>query len=578
MSVEERRHGHRSAVTTIPPVLGRLIVLLTAAVMCVALTAIGAPPSVTSLGTPQLSLVSPRLNDSTPTNVTDTATATATAVSVTATAVGAVATDTPPSQDSATLGIAAATSIPSTASVAVSTLTTSSTVASTETAGEISGIGESGAETDSPLHRNRRRSAHTPTDVVAHPPPEPLHQLQPHQLQPHQPRDPAPVPGQGQGQIQPDPQQLATTTPSTDHINGSEAAKRRDNRSAPLAPRARARRDGAGTVQSPVPTNKRARRRQPNSRLRGLDETAVSPDRVALVVVAGSGRHDAATAVVESWGKWFEKRLIVTNTNETEGFGKGLAPKIVNVFSDAPTLEAQTKKYIHPHHPWMRFRGTRNGKHSHSLQWHLAQPRFLLGLERLVEWYPASTVDWYLVVDTDTFIFPDRLLTMLGELPDSPRTARMMVGSLFKMSTDGSSKSLVSTMLGGSGVAISAAAVSAVDLHFCAREQSTNVNWNRVGGDWRLSLCLESAKIQMIDAHFMLMVDEKFTCGTTGPKGCFQRYTRQYRYPTSLECPISLHYMSPSRMRELERERGATTQLCLPHMTAKASGCKCTDR
>jgi hypothetical protein len=213
----------------------------------------------------------------------------------------------------------------------------------------------------------------------------------------------------------------------------------------------------------------------------------------------------------------------------------------------------------------------------------------------------------------------------------------MMVGSLYKMSMDGSSKSLVSTMLGGSGVAISAAAVSAVDLHFCAREQSTNVNWNRVGGDWRLSLCLESAKIQMIDAHFMLMVDEKFTCGTTGPKGCFQRYTRQYRfafplprrdiplslslcaclffplrtpilssavylpfhfsarhsawhpssyatticlgrYPTSLECPISLHYMSPSRMRELERERGATTQLCLPHMTAKASGCKCTDR
>ena len=76
----------------------------------------------------------------------------------------------------------------------------------------------------------------------------------------------------------------------------------------------------------------------------------------------------------------------------------------------------------------------------------------------------------------------------------------------------------------------------------------------------------------------MLMVNESFQCGSHGPPDCFQFYTQIYRYPSALGCPISLHYMEPARMRELERERAASNELCLPRLTAKASECECVPR
>lgn len=176
-----------------------------------------------------------------------------------------------------------------------------------------------------------------------------------------------------------------------------------------------------------------------------------------------------------------------------------------------------------------RFTGSRHGKNSHSLEWHLAQPRFLLGLERLVEWHPPHSVDWYVVVDTDTYIYADRLLELLktvGETHGSPHLTRIMVGSLFKKQEG---PTTFSTMLGGAGVVISSAAVAATDLHFCVKEQSANVMWNRMGSDWRLSMCLKHRDLKMIDAKFMLMVDEKFTCGPNGPQDCSQRYKQLYR-------------------------------------------------
>eukprot|EP00035_Acanthoeca_spectabilis_P004369 m.102644 g.102644 ORF g.102644 m.102644 type:complete len:258 (-) comp12547_c0_seq2:2107-2880(-) len=113
---------------------------------------------------------------------------------------------------------------------------------------------------------------------------------------------------------------------------------------------------GAGVFPSGVVSRRNLRQGSKTSR-DSLRSGSVQPSQVAVVVVAGRGRHEAATAVVDSWAKLFQKQLVVTNTNDTQGFSHKLSQRAINVFRDAATTDEQMKRFIHPKHPWMRFRG-----------------------------------------------------------------------------------------------------------------------------------------------------------------------------------------------------------------------------
>jgi hypothetical protein len=293
-------------------------------------------------------------------------------------------------------------------------------------------------------------------------------------------------------------------------------------------------------------------------------------ENVAVVIVGGTNRTQYARAAHETWLQMFPNRLYVTDTDEPDEFTiPELAAYTHNVFTGVTTIEDQIATYIHAKNPFRRHMGEPNIKkngNKHNVGWHLAQPRYLLGLQELVKRFPSA--DWYLVADSDTYVFPQRLYYgLLNQYPAQERA--LALGAEWVKANGGKAKE--SMLLGGAGTAISAAAIKQVNISECIWKQNDLIQWNKVGADWRLAKCLGSGDVELKAADFMWMVNQNFTCGEHGPTDCTSFYTRIHR--TQTKCSYTLHYMAPSDSHQVydATERG---EVCLPDGEGQ---CHCSD-
>jgi hypothetical protein len=269
-------------------------------------------------------------------------------------------------------------------------------------------------------------------------------------------------------------------------------------------------------------------------------------DNVAVVIVGGINRTEFAQACDETWLSQISQRLYVTDGDQpVSELGGALATYTVNVFADYPTTQMQLEHFLLKKHPF-RKRGSRPQKigNTHGIGWQLGQPRYLLGLEKLVSLYPDA--EWYIVADSDTFMYPRRLSH--GVLANySGYNQEIAFGA--EMIDQNGGKPALHMLLGGSGIVISAAAIRRMNISECAIKQNTDIEWNKLPADWRVSKCLTSHNIKLQNVDYMWMVTKDWTCGAHGPQGCASFYTRVHR-DQHTDCPLTLHYMGPDAMRE----------------------------
>lgn len=285
-------------------------------------------------------------------------------------------------------------------------------------------------------------------------------------------------------------------------------------------------------------------------------------DDMAVVIVGGANRTEWATAAYDSWLSMFSKKLHVTDVDpDPAAMGRGLASISINVFEQTPTEESQIKAFIHPKNPFLRHIGRQKKGNTHNLGWHLAQPRYLLGLEALAERYP--TAKWYLIADSDTFMYPRRIARGLLQ-SHNPDNEAVGLGTVWKQRL-GAGNSMQPCLLGGSGAIVSAAAIRQMNMSDCVRKQSSILRWNKLASDWRLAECMRDGEVEIKAAEFMFMVNDHFNCEPHGPSGCDNFYSRIHRTRTA--CPYTYHYMDPATVATVFEETILsipTTQVSLP--------------
>jgi len=278
-------------------------------------------------------------------------------------------------------------------------------------------------------------------------------------------------------------------------------------------------------------------------------------DTIAVVMIGGANRTEYAKAAHDTWLKMFSNRMYITDVDQADELGPELAGITVNVFDGYATEDDQVAKFIHPKNPFLKHRGRQRKGNTHGTGWQLAQPRYLLGLDALVKRYPDA--QWYFVADSDTFVFPRRL--MRGLLKQYPALERpLALGARWERRAG---PKMEVCMFGGAGTAISAAAIKAADIPECVRLQDEDPHWNKLGADWRVAKCMTRNEVEMKAADFMWMVTNNFDCGAHGPEDCDPFYRRIHR--TLTECPLTLHYMAPEATRAVFAETPSDT-VCLP--------------
>jgi len=301
-------------------------------------------------------------------------------------------------------------------------------------------------------------------------------------------------------------------------------------------------------------------------------------DHIAVVMIGGGNRSDGAIAADATWLSMFRNRLYVTDRDPNASMiGSSLAANTVNVFAGYATEDEQIDRYIHPKHPFLKHRGHQRPQNTHTTGWHLAQPRFLLGLQELVRRYPSAS--WYFIADSDTFVFPRRLSRGLLSTY-APHEQAVALGTLWSQRRGGPEK--VSALLGGSGTAISAAAIAQMNLTECVLRQDADIYWNRLASDWRISECLrmnEASPVSIENADFMFMFNTNFNCAPLGPANCAPFYGRVHKRRT--DCPYTYHYMDAEAVRnEFEKNILNSGKVCIPQRKAQKKHvfpCACED-
>jgi hypothetical protein len=154
-----------------------------------------------------------------------------------------------------------------------------------------------------------------------------------------------------------------------------------------------------------------------------------------------------------------------------------------------------------------------------------------MGLAEVHKQFPDA--NWYLIADSDTFIFPYRLVRMLRLAHRDPAEKvaigfRYQVGShcgsalpwVRLWSSDdvvvrqthlanarqvvaGHHSEKLKFLLGGAGIVVSQGALQSLNLTMCEREQRENIAWNIVAADWRLGLCFAESKVEKEHQMYM---------------------------------------------------------------------------
>ena len=143
--------------------------------------------------------------------------------------------------------------------------------------------------------------------------------------------------------------------------------------------------------------------------------------------------------------------------------------------------------------------------------WHLGQPKYLLALKAAREQFPDAK--WYLLADSDTLVFPHRLLATL-RLMTFDYTHPLGVGAIFKVKD--AALPQFSMFLGGAGILASAGALSAMDLDMCIASQRNDLAWSSVPADWRVGLCMQLGGVQKIQADYMYQSNAQLVSQSRG--------------------------------------------------------------
>ena len=316
-------------------------------------------------------------------------------------------------------------------------------------------------------------------------------------------------------------------------------------------------------------------------------------NHVAVVVVGGIGRTEHLAAAYASWTSVFRNRVFITDAPPKDHRGPaGMVDVLRNVYEGHSSDAEALKAYTHPEHPIRQYLDNpeqlAHREHfnkgmddvtrelfnaEHSIGWHLGQPKYLLGLELVQQMYPNAK--WYMVADSDTIVFPERLvagLHLLGRNEAKP----IAIGA-----TTSSIKNKLlpkfTSFLGGAGVVVNQAAMQKMNISDCVRKQVDDFGWSTSPADWRIGLCTHKFRVQKEDQKYMYQSNEELNCLPHSPiKTCAWggRYGQ-----TMSTCPLTLHYQTPERMRALFAARSAKDRggVCIPskHWRDFTSACDC---
>lgn len=293
-----------------------------------------------------------------------------------------------------------------------------------------------------------------------------------------------------------------------------------------------------------------------------------------MAVIGGAKRQEYLEAIAETWGSLFSRRLFVTDEDVLS------RPDFVNAFPGLTTQEAQLRATLHPEHPyWEQLaRGEEPKYGTYDAAWFISQAKYLIGLERLRAAYPDS--EYYVLADSDTFIFPFRLAEALGLFgkrdPDLPIAMGMTFRVHLTEPLDEPDVHAFNILLGGAGVVLSRGALAAMNVSRCVELQRASRVWNAVPSDWRLGLCLSLFGIKREPQFYMYQSNERLNCkaphgpnnGTPGWAGLYQ--------DTMSPCPLSLHYQYPETMRRHYTTAVLSPATCIPAWTYGGSTeCNC---
>jgi hypothetical protein len=255
-----------------------------------------------------------------------------------------------------------------------------------------------------------------------------------------------------------------------------------------------------------------------------------------------------------------------------------------NVFDGYQSEGDALKAYTHPDHPARKiltgetlptFRkdwsAIQKELYSHDVSWHLGQPKYLLGMQMAAIQFPAAK--WIFLADSDTLVFAERLATSL-RMPGWEPSRPIAFGNMFGVHAEGLPK--FTTFLGGAGVLMNGAAVAKVNWTWCINQQQEDLAWSTAPADWRVALCLRLHKIKKVNQKYMYQSNEllQSTVGQPGWSGHYENVMSN--------CPLTLHYQSPTHMAELFAARDAVDHggVCVPALSwAKfTEKCDCYSR
>lgn len=304
-------------------------------------------------------------------------------------------------------------------------------------------------------------------------------------------------------------------------------------------------------------------------------------DDIAVVVVGGIGRQEHLAAAYSSWTSVFKNRILVTDALPTKHAGPpGMHDVLVNVYAGFASEADALREHTHPDHPIRKYldhpEELANRKHfengmdaatrelfssKHTLGWHLGQGKYLLGMELAQAKFPEAK--WYIIADSDTMVFPERLVAGL-HLEGRSSKVPVAIGAVY-----GAAKSELlpkfTSFLGGAGVVVNQAAMTKMNLSTCVAEQVSNLGWSTAPADWRMGLCLNKYNVRKSNEKYMYQGNEQLNCLPHGgtPQEC--AWGGHYGNVMS-DCPLTLHYQTPEHMQALFAARSSRDKggVCVP--------------
>ena len=317
-------------------------------------------------------------------------------------------------------------------------------------------------------------------------------------------------------------------------------------------------------------------------------------DEIAVVVVGGIGRQEHLAAAYSSWTSVFKNKIFITDAPSADHAGpSGMANVLVNVYAGFETEADALREHTHPDHPIRKYlehpEELANRKHfdkdmdaatrelfssKHTLGWHLGQGKYLLGMKLAQVKFPDAK--WYIIVDSDTAVFPERIVAGL-HLQGRPSNVPVAIGAVY-----GAAKSALlpkfTSFLGGAGVVVNQAAMQKMNVSKCVDEQVNNLGWSMAPADWRMGLCLNKYNVKKSNEKYMYQGNEQLNCLPHGgpPQEC--AWGGHYGNVMS-DCPLTLHYQTPVHMRELfdARTNADKGGVCVPapHWRDFTNECDC---